>query len=168
MVILNAIVLIFEILYYSLFMKFARKEGKITKYLLLFTLVTIIGLIIGTNNFPSYLLLIMMILFGLKYIVKVKISLYDMLVIMIMLVFKTFIEAAICLSLYLFLKNTVVPLIIANIFKIIIVILFNKVLNNTYINLKEHWNKNNFYIRYIFSCLLYMYVIVSIIFLIFR
>ena len=84
--VLNIIVLIFEVLYYSLFMKYSRPEGKYYRYLILFTLITIIGLVIGTSNLISYLLLILMILYGIKYIVKIKISLYDMLVILIMFV----------------------------------------------------------------------------------
>ena len=81
--VLNILVLIFEILYYSLFMKYARKESKFHKLILLFTMITIIGMIIGTNNLPSYLILILMMSFGMKHIGKLKVSLYDMLIIFI-------------------------------------------------------------------------------------
>ena len=76
--VLNILVLIFEILYYSLFMKYARKESKFHKLILLFTMITIIGMIIGTNNLPSYLILILMMLFGMKHVARLKVSLYDM------------------------------------------------------------------------------------------
>lgn len=102
MIFINIIVLIFEILYYSMFMKFARKEGKFWKYLLLFTLVTISGLFIPTNTLLSYLYLILAILFGLKYIVKINTTLYDMFFILIMIFFKLIIEYVLVFSTFFF------------------------------------------------------------------
>ena len=52
-IILNAIVLIFEVLYYALFMKFARKDGKFWKYILLFSLMTICSFFITTNMYQQ-------------------------------------------------------------------------------------------------------------------
>ena len=68
MLILNFIVLIFEILFYSMFMYYSKKEGKFSRYLLLFSLITIIGTIIKTNYLFSYLILVLMILYGIKYL----------------------------------------------------------------------------------------------------
>lgn len=160
--------LMFEVLYYSIFMKCARKEGKILKYLALFAFVNIFFLFVGTNSFVSYVILLFMILFGLKYFVKIKVNLCDMLTIILMLLFKILIEAIVCLLLYLILKDTVIPLVIANILKIAIIILFNKNINKIFSKIRDFWNKNNFYIRYIFSCLLYLYIIISVIFLIYK
>lgn len=41
-ILLNAIVLIFEVLYYSMFMYFSKKEGKFWKYIVSFTIITLI------------------------------------------------------------------------------------------------------------------------------
>lgn len=73
-------------------MKFARKDGKLWGYLLLFTIMTAILLIIGTNNLYSYLIFILFSLYGLKCITKIKTSLYDMMTLTIMLLIKLVIE----------------------------------------------------------------------------
>ena len=79
--ILNIIIIISEVLYYSLFMMYSKKEGKLTKYLLLFSMISLIFCFISHNNLESYLALAIMMLLGIKYIVKVKTSLYDLLLI---------------------------------------------------------------------------------------
>lgn len=168
MIFINIIVLIFEILYYSMFMKFARKEGKFWKYLLLFTLVTISGLFIPTNILISYIYLVLIILYGLKYIIKLKTSLYDMLFVLIMIFTKTLIEFIVCMIIYFFTKDTVISIFIANIIKILSLLLFKNLINRYYIKLNKKWQNNNFYIRYIFSCLTYIYIIISILFILFR
>lgn len=164
--ILNVIVLLFEILYYSLFIKYARRESKFNKLLLLFTFITIIGIFIGTSNLPSYLILILMMLFGLKYIVKLKISLYDMLIIFIMLIFKVLIETPTYL-LFINILNRYLISIIPNIIKILVIRLLNNKITKFYKNLKIKWDNNNFYIRYIFSIFVYTYCIITAILLIF-
>lgn len=164
--VLNILVLIFEILYYSLFMKYARKESKFHKLILLFTMITIIGMIIGTNNLPSYLILILMMLFGMKYIGKLKVSLYDMLIIFIMLIIKVIIET----PLYLLLVHTAnryIVSIIPNVIKILVITLLSKKITKFYKSLKIKWDNNNFYIRYIFSILVYIYCIATVVLLIF-
>lgn len=165
MIFINIIVLIFEILYYSMFMKFARKEGKFWKYLLLFTLVTISGLFIPTNTLLSYLYLILAILFGLKYIIKLKTSLYDMFFILIMIFFKLIIEYVLVFSTFFFFGK-IISTIFMMICKIAVLFIVRKQIKITYNRLKRLWYKNNFYIRYIFSCLMYVYVIITIISLI--
>ena len=89
---LNIIVLIFEVLYYSLFMAFTRREGEFYKYIILFSLISIVGIVITTNNLLSYFLLIMMMTLGLKYIVGTKTSMFDMFLIVLMLFIKFIIE----------------------------------------------------------------------------
>lgn len=162
---LNIIVLVFEILYYSLFMKFSRKEGKFWKYILTFTLITIFFWFVGTNKIYSYLLLIFTILYGLKFIVKIKVSLYDMLIIFIMLLFKVFIETPIFMLFYNFLSIYIIGLIYS-ILKIIILNLLKNKLNTMYKVLKIKWDNNNFYIRYIFTVFLFSYTIISSIFIV--
>ena len=164
--VLHIIVLLFEVLYYSMFMKFARKEGKFWRYLLLFSLITIFFYFFNTNNLYSYLMLILMILYGIKYIANVKISLYDMFVIFIMLILKLIIETPIYFVLYKYV-NIYINGIITGLIKFLILFLLKDKLNIVYINLKKKWDNNNFYIRYIFSIFMFLYCIFSCLFIIF-
>ena len=164
---MNIIVLIFEILYYSLFMKFARKEGKFSRYILLFTLITVLFTFLGTNNVYSYFLLILTIIYGLKYIVGLKISLYDMLIIIIMLVINVIIQLPIYIIFFNVLKvSHFITTMIFEILKIIFVVCLKNNMNIYYNKMKKIWDNNNFYIRYIFSCSVFIYVIFTIILLI--
>lgn len=162
--ILNIIVLIFEVLYYSLFMKFARKEGKFWKYILLFLLISILFFFVGTNQVYSYLILIIMMLFGLKYVVKTETSLYDMFLIVIMIFIKFVIEFATYLLLFKLLSiNHFITTLVFEILKISFAISLRKYLLKANILLKNLWDNNNFYIRYIFSIAMFIYVIITII-----
>lgn len=161
--VLHIIVLLFEVLYYSMFMKFARKEGKFWRYLLLFSLITIVLIFTGTNNLYVYLIFVLLTLYGLKYIVKIDIGLYDMLWIVIMLFVKIIIEFIISMGIYYTINDfLIMTLLIAFIKAIILIILKNK-LTVFYTKLKRIWYKNNFYIRYVFSCLSIIYVIITVI-----
>ena len=161
--VLHIIVLIFEVLYYSVFMKFTKKEGKFWKYLLLFSLITIVLIFTGTNNLYVYLIFVLLTLYGLKYIVKIDIGLYDMLWIVIMLFVKIIIEFIISMGIYYTINDfLIMTLLIAFIKPIILIILKNK-LTVFYTKLKRIWYKNNFYIRYVFSCLSIIYVIITVI-----
>lgn len=164
-ILMTTIVILFESLYYSFFMRSCRKQNNIIRYIISFVLIAIVGLIIGTNNLPSYLLLILMIVYSLKYIVKLKVSLYDMLVVFIMLLIKLLIETPIYAILIGIIDNFWV-IIYAGIVKLAFVYLFRKELYTYYNKLKIKWDNNNFYIRYIFTTLMYIYVIASCIFLI--
>lgn len=164
---LNIIVLMFEILYYSLFMKFARKEGKLIRYITGFSLMSIIGVFVGTTNLPSYLLLIVLILLVLKYIVKLKVSLYDMLIVIIMLFANLLIQFPVFVIFYNLLKcSHFVATLIFEIIKLLLVISLKDKLGVMYSKLQKLWKNNNFYIRYIFSCSVYVYVIFIIILLV--
>lgn len=161
MLAVNISLLIVEILYYSLFLKFCRKEGKFKKYLLVSLLVTIVAMIVGTNNLLSYILLILTFLFGLKYIVKLKTSLYDMFIIFIMLFIKLVIELICFVVLYLIFKSYPVFLIFMIIIKFLFLIVTRNRLSLFYNRLKELWLANTFKIRYIFICCTYVYVIIT-------
>lgn len=161
---LNVAVLVFEVLYYALFMKFARKEGKFWRYLLLFILATILIMFLGTNTLISYLIFVLFVLYGLKYIIRTKVSLYEMCLITIMLLSKLIIEIIIMVVFYnLFKFNHFATTLIFSSMKVLLVFLFKKELNLLNNRLKKLWNNNNFYIRYLFSIVFYIYVIVSII-----
>lgn len=164
---LNVIVLILEILFYSLFMKYSRKEGNIIRYLILFTLFSFISVFLSKQFFINYILIFLFILYGLKYIVKLKVSLYDLLVIIIMFAFKIIIEIPLYYIMTIVINGVLATMIFQSL-KILIVFLLRNKLSKMYIKLKNKWDNNNFYIRYIFTILLYVYIIFSCIFLILR
>lgn len=166
--VMNILVLVFEILYYSMFMYYAKGEGKFKRYLLLFSLITIIGLFIGTNYLYSFILLVIMILFGMKYVIKLKTSLYDMFFIYIMLFTKMIIELVISYILYfIILKNIFVITIAFLLLKLILVIIVKNKIMFLYSYLKNKWNNNNFYIRYLFAIMNFIYIIIIAIYIIY-
>lgn len=166
MVLMNLIILIFEVLYYSLFMYYARKEGKFWRYLLLFILITVIGVFIGTSNLPSYLILILLIIYGLKYIVRLKISLYDMLVIVFMLLLKVLLELIFAGIFSIFTSNYYILAFTTSLIKVSTILIIKDIMYAYYFQFKIIWDNNNFYIRYIFTMLIYLFVMLSMIFLI--
>lgn len=159
---MNIIVLIFEILYYSLFMKFARKDGKIWKYFITFLLTTIIAAIFDSSKIYSYLLFIISSIMILKYLVKIKSNLYDMLVIVVMLFTKIIIEFINVMIFYnIFQLPIIVVTAIFTIFKLLFILKAKNKLNKIYNIFLNKWNNNDFYVRYIFSVLMIIYVIIS-------
>ena len=167
-IILNAIVLIYEVLYYALFMKFARKDGKFWKYILLFSLITICLFFITTNKIYSILMLCFAILYGLKIIVKINVSLFDLLVIFAMLLIKLIVEMPLSLLFYTIIKNIFVVSTITGIIKIFIVVLIRNNINRIYNKFEKLWKNNNFYIRYIFTILMFTYIICTCLFFIIK
>ena len=161
--ILYIIVLFFEVLYYSLFMKFTRKEGKFWKYLLTFVLETMIIFIFNSSSVITYFMFVITTLFFLKYLVRIKTSLYDMLFIFLMLFVKIIIETPVFI-----LFNNLLDIytigIIYSILKTIILLLLKSKWNIIYNILKVKWDNNNFYIRYIFTIIMFLYIIISSIF----
>lgn len=164
-VILNIIVLIFEVLYYSLFMKNARQEGKLFKYLICFSLVTLISGILNVQALISYMLSVLAMLVLLKYIVKLKIGLYDLLFLFIMMFVKVIIETIVFL-IFGNIPSMVIFYMLLEFTKIAFILIFKDKINKIYYSLKEKWNKNNFYIRYIFTIFMFTYCIVSCVFII--
>lgn len=165
MIVLNLIVLLFEVLYYSCFMYFAKREGKFWKYLVLFGIITLSGLFIKTNTFISYLYLVLAMLYGMKYVVKVKTTLCDMLTMLIMLLIKLLIEFPLSMILYLITSNILIISCVVGVIKIFLIINFSDFIYKINKKITKLWNNNNFYVRYIFSCLAYVYVILSILFI---
>lgn len=164
---LNLIVLIFEVLYYSLFMKFTRKEGKFYRYFLLFVIASIVVSILNSTTFPIYFIFMLIVLLGFKYIVKTKTSLFDFLIILLMMLLNVIIELPIFIIFYSILSQThFITTLIFEILKLLVVYLLRDKLNIMYEKLKVLWGKNNFYIRYIFSCLIFVYTIFTIVLLI--
>ena len=166
-ILMNIIVLIFEVLYYSMFMYYAKKEGKFWKYILLFSLINIFFYFVGSNNLMSYIFLILMILYGMKYIVNVKTNLYDMLVVFAMLIISFLIPTPLSVILFTLKFNVFLITIINSIIKILIIFLLKKILNKYYNKFKNIWNNNTFYIRYLFIIFMFSYVIFTCIYSIF-
>ena len=160
MLILNFIVLIFEILFYSMFMYYSKREGKFSRYLLLFSLIIIFFSFVGTTQLISYVVLIFMMLYGIKHIVKVKTTLYDMFILSLMLIFKIVIEFIVVLLFYN-LFGIIITTFILLIAKLLITFTLKNKLIIFYKKMRIIWYKNNFYIRYIFSCLIVIYIIFS-------
>lgn len=167
MELLNILVVLLEILYFVFFMKFNRKEGSLFRYFLLFTLFSFVSVFLSKQLFINYILIFLFILYGLKYIVKLKVSLYDLLIIIIMFAFKIVIEIPLYYLMTIFI-NGIVATIIFQCLKLGIVFLLRNKLDKMYKLLKKKWDNNNFYIRYIFTISLYGYIIFSCIFLILR
>ena len=163
---LRILVIVFEILYYSLFMKFSRKEGSFLKYLILFTLFSVISFFMNDSSIISYVTILFIILYGLKYIVGLKITLYDLFFIFIMMLTKLFIELPCAIIATCCISNINVSKIILGILKNIIISMINYRFNIFYRNAKKCWDNNVFYIRYIFDILMFIYVIASCLFLI--
>lgn len=164
LILMNIIVLIFEILYYSLFMKFARKEGKLYKYILLFIINTIVVAVFNNKYFTTYILFMCVAFIGLKYIVKTKTSLYDLIPIIVMLALNLAIELPIYLICYKLLGlNHFVTTMIFEVIKLLALILLKNKLHTAYLKYKDIWNINNFNIRYLCTIFIYLYVIISIV-----
>lgn len=164
MILLNILVLVFEILYYSMFMYYAKGEGKFKRYLLLFTLITIIGLFIGTTYLYSYIYLIIMILIGMKLIVKCNVVFFDLFIIFIMMLFNFAIQVPFYLIMPIFTKNLIVITFSLFSTKILFLFFANK-LTKIFKKIKKIWNNNNFYIRYLFIVFMFTYIILSVIYL---
>lgn len=160
------VVLIFETIYYTLFMKHSKNQGTYGKYLLLFSLINTFFFFISTDMLISYLLLVLMILYGMKYIIKVKVSLYDVFFIFVMMLLKLLIEIIIALPLSVIINNIDISKISVGIIKCILILAIKDNLRLLYTKLNICWNNNKFFIRYIFDILMFIYVIAACLFLI--
>ena len=165
-ILMNIIVLIFEVLYYSMFMYYAKKEGKFWRYILLFSLISVIGGFIGTNYLMSYIYLVAMILIGTKYYLKLKSSLYNLFIVVTMVISKIIIEFITYYILIVFLSNDL-AILVFEIIKVILILIFKNKIEIFFTKFKKIWDNNNFYLRYIFSCLCFGYIIFSCLYLIY-
>lgn len=166
LMIIYIIILIFETIYYSLFLKYSRNEGKLWKYLLLFTLFSSISWFMNDSSPISYAIILLIILYGLKYIVKTKISLFDLFFIFIMMLIKVLIEIVLALPTMLIINDIEISKVVLGITKVSFIFIIRKKLNPLYLTLNKPWNNNRFFIRYIFTILMFIYVICSCVFLI--
>lgn len=156
----NIIVLIFEVVYYSLFMKFSKDRGTLSKYLFLFCFITIIGGFIGTNLLISFAFLIFGTLIGMRYLINVKTSCFDLFIIIAMILFKYFIE----LMLYPILGSVFdyyLLMVMIGPIKVLIIYLIRNKLKKVYKFCYQKWSENIFYVRYVCMCFLYIYFIIS-------
>lgn len=154
---------ILEVLFYSLFIKFSKKEGKIWRYILLFTLVSILIGFINSKKLISYFVFVLCTYLGLKYIVRIKASLYDMLVIVVMLLLNVTIEFPIYLIFYkLFHLNLIIVTIMFELVKLFVVVIGKRCFNENYLEFKNVWDRNDFNVRYGFTIIIYLYVIITI------
>ena len=165
-ILLNIIILIFEILYYSLFMKYSKKSGKMISYIILFTIATLLVTLISYMSFFSYVIFVVFVLIAMKYIFKIETSFFDLFIIFIMMVSKIAIETGLWAGLCLIIKDAYIMSLVLSIVKVIIIFVLRSKLNKFYLYLKTNWYKNRFFIRYIFDVLMFLYVIMSCIFLI--
>jgi len=160
--IFDFVVLILEVLFYSLFMKYSKKEGKLIRYVFVFIISSILVALLR-NYFPAYLLFIFSSYIGLKYIVRIKPSLYDVLVIIVMLLLNVTIELPIYLIFFkLFHFNRDIVTIMFELVKLFVVMIGKKCFDENYLKFKNVWDHNDFNLRYGFTIMLYLYVIVTI------
>lgn len=160
---INIILFVLEVLYYSLFMKYTKKEGKLYRYLILFTLCSLIVGMINSKNLLAYLFFILGSYVGLKYVVKTKTSLYDMLIIVLMLLLKVIIEMPLFLIFYKYIHlGHVAVTFILQLVKLLMLVLLRTKLNDWYSKFKITWNNNDFNIRYGFTIIMYLYIIITI------
>ena len=166
--VLNIIILILEALYFSLFVLFSKKENKFWKTLIFFIMLDLFFFFVGSNNLISYFLLITLIVLGLKYIVKIKTTMFDMLFIFIMMIFKIIIEGISSIFISQITDSRYIMATLLGFIKLPILLIFKNTLSLLYNKLESYWNNNVFYIRYIFTTLMLIYVIASCGFLIFN
>ena len=160
------IIFLLEILYYTLFFGFCRKNDKYYKLFVVFLIANIISFFIGYGTFYSYALYFTEISI-LARLLNIKMTLYDIFVLIISMIFKLIIE----LLFFIIIRENIslfIWVLAMGITKNMILLFINKILNKLYYKLKDLWINNNFYIRYLFSTFLYLYLIFSIIYIIFR
>lgn len=159
--VINALIIILEAIYYGLFMNFSKGDKGKLRYIILFIFVGIIGMFLNLNNIINYVLLIFLIIFGMKYFIKVNTYVYDIFAILAMMFFKILIEGIIY-NMLISKLNLIITTLIFEVVKILFVFIISKYLNRVYVKGLKIWKNNNFYIRYITSVLLIIYSIISI------
>ena len=158
---LNFVVLAFEIIYYSLFMKSIKREGKFWEYVVIFILITLLTLLFGNKTLLVYWMYIFIPIILMKYIFKIDVKLFDIFMILLVLIVKIIIEGTIVLLFKNLLGFTTITFIF-EILKILVILLLGKIFNKIYLKGIEIWNNNNFYIRYFTSILLIIYTIITV------
>lgn len=159
------VILLFEVLFYSLFIKFVKPKSSFIRLLMLFAFLTLVNYIIGSSIY-AYIFFVILALLGLKYFVKTETTIYDLFIIVIMILFKAFLEIIDGLILQLFFENSNIISVGTSLLKTLILFPLKDNLLYQYRNFNLKWKNNNFYVRYIFTILIYVYVIFSLLFLI--
>ena len=160
---INVLLFVLESLCYSLFMKFAKNNGKLYRYIILFILCSTLVGFINSKNLIAYFVFILSAYLGIKYLVRVKTSLYDMLVLVIMLLLKVIVELPLFLILYNVINfNYYLVVFIGELAKLLLVFLCRNKMNIWYLKLKNIWDNDNFNIRYGFTILVYLFIILTI------
>lgn len=165
-IVLNIIGTTLEILYFSLFMYYSKKDNKFYKFFIAFTIVSLVGIITGNKFLLSYLTLIILMIICLKFLMKIKITFYDIFFMFLMMVFKFFFEGIFFVMLSQITNNIYFMAICLGILKVLFIFICKNKLKMIYNKLRNLWNNNFFYIRYIFTTFMLIYVIVSCCFLI--
>lgn len=160
---MNIIILIMEVLYYSLFMKFTKRETNNYKNIL-FGIILVLFAFVGNCNIYGTILMPIFGLFILNILFKNNTSLYDFMNILFMTIMKIIIEFP-CYTILFSFIGLYGQAIVSSFIKILITILFRKKIKNIYIKYNIIWRQNNFYIRYIFTVGFYLYVILSLLFI---
>lgn len=156
-------IFLLEILYYSLFLKLSKRKLNFVKVFIIYLLANICLYFIGFQSFYAYALYVA-IIFILSRILGLSILMYDVLVILISLLFKLLLE----IPLYIILGNNInlfVSVFIMGIYKCATLLLIRNKLSYLYNKYRIKWDNNDFYIRYSFSTFLYTYIIMSILYI---
>jgi len=161
---LNIFVLVCEVLFYSLFIYFAKKEGRLWRYILGIILVILIIGFLGSQTFLVYSIQGLLFLFVLKYIVRINTKVFDLVLISLSFIIKAFIEI-ICVLILMNFVNTIFVYIILSLIKVGTIYFLRNKIEYIYNKLFKKWNSNNFYIRYGSSIIIMIYFIVFIVFI---
>jgi len=159
------VVLALEILFYTLFFKLSKRKGSIAIYTIVFTLSTVALYFLYDYRLIGYLLFVLISVIGLRYLTPSNNGAFDILLLLIAMLFKLILEP-ICFVPYIFYKDIYMCTIIASLIKILVIILLRGLLNKMYRKLLNDWNNNRFYIRYIASIGLMLYIIATCILLV--
>ena len=150
--IIVGIILLFEILFYSLFFKYANKKNEFWKYICAFIIFTM-TMLAFESSIIYYLIFCFVIIGIMKYIMRMKIKIYDLILLYVIFIIKFIIEMPFGLIIYPILGYTITN-VLCIIAKIGFVYLFRNKINKSYNIFVQKWNNNNFYVRYIGSILL--------------
>lgn len=161
----NVIIFTLEVIYYSLFMHYADKRFNIRCFIT-FLLANIVLFFIGFDSFYSYLFYFIELSLIFR-ILKIRFTLYDLFFIIISTLLKVFIEFLFFIVLRENMELFYVIFAIG-IFKIFILVMLKNKISIFYNYLKIKWNNNNFYIRYIFNITIFIYIIASLLFMIYN
>jgi hypothetical protein len=160
-------VLIFEILYYALFMKVAKKGKSTIGYLLAFTIATAVNILLRSTELYTYILFIYISLILINYLTKDKTGMSDIITLIAMMMVKIIIEGATAIALYQLAGFSIILTTgIFTVLKFLFILVFQEQIYKFNKEMNKKWNRNDFNIRYITTALVLGYTIISILVLI--